>query len=234
VGTVLFASQAMLHAGSKLDQPHPTPFRVSDSPSRNDCWMLELFDQVARQANVPIGFENRHGCWFAPRSIVHDTDARTLRAQTARQAFDEVAAISGMFVWQEIDGVAVIRPADAWPDPNNILNLPTDSIHLVNVTADDALYHALDATLLVHYRRPKVVQTYRLLDLRMTIDFAGGTLLRALNTIVRAKGDAEWRIAYGNDGAAILIGSLSTLQGSQSALVRSITWNPRAAAAFAP
>ena len=68
----------------------------------------------------------------------------------------------------------------------------------------------------------------------MTVDFSGGTLLRALNTIVRAKGDAEWRIAYGNDGAAVLISSLSSLQDSTTVLVRSVTWNPRTTTAFAP
>ena len=207
----LLAAGQSLHGASKLDRPRAAQFRVSDELVADNCAMFELFDQIARTANVPLGFEGVPGCGFGRRTSVPSGFGRVLDASTPREAFDEVVALNRNFQWQEIDGVVVVRPTAAWDDPENLLNVPAHAFQLMNVAADDALYRVLDAAT----PRVRYVQTrgrvHGPLEAPVSVDFSGGTLLRALNAVIRAKGDAEWRVGYASSEAAILIGKLSKL-----------------------
>jgi hypothetical protein len=219
----LALSPLKIQGSSRLDRPYSGNFRVSNSDT-GGCGMLELFDQVAREARIAIGFENAPGCWFGPRSVLKD-GGHVLTARTAREAFDEVARLSRTFSWREIDGVVVIRPTSAWEDADSFLRLRVDAFQLLNVSLDEALYRALDAAT----PRLRFTRANRLLsspfDVPMSVDFFGGSLLGALTTIIRAKGDAEWHVGYTNAGAAILISSLSRLDSSATAFVPPIAWN---------
>ena len=214
-----------IQGSSRLDRPHSGNFRVSNPDTVGGCGMLELFDQVAREARIAIGFENAPGCWFGPRSVVTD-GGHVLTARTAREAFDEVAGLTGTFSWREINGVVVIRPASAWEDADSFLRLRVDAFQLLNVSLDEALYRALDAaTPRLRFPRANRLSSSPF-DVPMSVDFSGGSLLGALTTIVRAKGDAEWHVGYTNAGAAILISSLSRLDSSATAFVPPIAWKP--------
>jgi hypothetical protein len=216
-GTLVFGA-------SKLDRALNGKFYVSDISSIDDCAVFELFDQVARTANIPLGFENAPGCGFGRRAVVSDDRRRVLAASTPREALDEVAALNGNFRWQEIDGMVVVRPEDAWQDAGNLLNLPARSFQMMNVAGDDALSRVLEAA------TPRVtyVQSRKRasgsLDAPVSVDFSGGSLLRALNAVVRAKGDAEWRVGYASGEAAILIGRLSKLSEPAVGYVSRIVW----------
>jgi hypothetical protein len=234
---VALAIGGIVRGSSKLGRPQPNAFRISSPSNRDACSMLELFDQVARQARTPLGFENAPGCWFGPRSVVKDDSGYVLRARTAREAFDEVAAFTETFSWREIDGVVVVRPISAWDEADSFLSLRVDPFQLLNVSLDAALYRALDATTpRLRYSRTRRLSSWSPFDVPMSADFAGGTLMAALTRIVRAKGDAEWRVGYANGNAAIQIGPLSTLASSATALVAPISWTPssRAVAAATP
>jgi hypothetical protein len=188
--------------------------------------MLELFDQVARQARTPLGFESAPGCWFGPRSVVPVGTGQVLQARTAREAFDEVAAFTEAFSWREINGVVVVRPVSAWSDADSFLSLRADAFQLLNVSVDEALYRALDAaTPRLRFARPARLSSSPF-DVPMSVDFSGGSLLGALTAIVRAKGDAEWQVGYTNAGPAILVSSLSRLDSPATAFVPAIAWKP--------
>jgi hypothetical protein len=198
------------------------------------CSVLELFDQVARQARIPIGFESARGCWLGSRSAVPASGARTLRARTAREAFDEIAELSGAFSWRDANGVVVIRPAGAWREAG-FLSLRVGAFHMINVSLDEALCRALDeATPRVRYERPRRSRPLEPIEIPMSVDFSGGTLMDALTAIVRAKGSAEWQVAYSNGRAGVLISALDTLDTSATALVTAVAWtSPPAAATVA-
>jgi len=224
IGVGVLDVGAALSAASRLDRPHAGKLRVSDRSPLDDCAMFELFDQVARVANVPLGFENVLGCGFGQRTALAIDRTTLLVASTPREAFDEVAALSGHFRWEEIDGMAVVRPSSAWHERDNLLNLPAHSFQLMNVDARDALYRVLDAaTPNVGYEVSRK-QASGVLDAPVSVDFGGGNLLRALNAIVRAKGDAEWRVGYSKGEAAILIGRLSKLNEPAVGYVSRIVW----------
>jgi hypothetical protein len=215
---------------SRLDRALNGKFYVSEVSPLDDCAMFELFDQVARTANIPIGFENAPGCGFGRRANVPEDRGRILAASTAREAFDEVAALNGNFEWQDIDGMVIVRPEDAWHDASNLLNLPARSFQITNVAADDALYRVLDAaTPRVTYVASRK-RASGSLDAPVSVDFGGGSLLRALDAVVRAKGDAEWRVGYASGEAAILIGRLSKLSEPAVGYVSRIIWKAPAAA----
>ena len=209
---------------SRFDRAAAGKFYVSNVTRFDDCAMFELFDQVARTANVSLGFENAPGCGFGQRTIVLDDRGRALVATTAREAFDEIVALNGHFQWQEIDGMAIVRPATAWHDADNLLNRPAQSFQLMNVAAGDALYRVLDAaTPRVTYAQSPV-RAPGSLEAPVSVDFGGGSLLRALNAVVRARGDAEWRVGYASGQAAILVGRLSKLSEPAVGYVSRIVW----------
>ena len=222
---LIFLVQGNLVLGaSKLDRPLNGKFYVSDISPADDCAMFELFDQIARTANIPLGFENVPGCGFGRRTIVRDDKRSILAASTPREALDEVAALNHNFRWQEIDGMIIVRPADAWEDSANLLNLPARAFQMMNVDADDALYRVLDAATprVTYVRSRKQAPGSRATP--VSVDFSGGSLLRALNAVVRAKGDAEWRVGYSSGEAAILIGKLSKLSEPAVGYVSRIVW----------
>jgi hypothetical protein len=226
VALSLLVSGRTVRGASKFDRPSAGKFRVSYLTNPDDCAMFEAFDQVARAANVPLGFENLPGCGFGQRAIVSTDRGLALRASTPREAFDEIASLNDSVRWQEIDGMAVVRPAAAWNDVDNLLNLPAHSFQLMNVGAGDALDRVLQAAT----PRVRYVQSRKReqgpLEAPFSVDFGGGTMLRALNAVVRAKGDAEWRVGYTKGSAAILIGRLSTLTAPAAAYVGPIWKSP--------
>jgi hypothetical protein len=234
VALIFFIQTNLVLGASKLDRVLNGRFYVSDISPVDDCAMFELFDQIARTANIPLGFENAAGCGFGRRTIVRDDQRSALAASTPREAFDEVAALTGSFRWKEIDGMVVVRPSSAWQVRDNLLNLPARSFQLMNVDAGDALYRVLDAaTPNVRYESARKA-VYGVLEAPVSIDFSGGTLLRALNAVVRAKGDAEWRVGYSSGEAAILIGKLSKLSEPAVGYVSRIFWKtPSAPGAIA-
>lgn len=224
VSVSVVAAGQLLYGASKLDRPRSAQFRVSDYLVADNCSMFELFDQVARTASVPLGFENMPGCGFGRRTGVAAGFGRVLDASTAREAFDEVVALNRNFQWQELDGVVIVRPTAAWDDPENLLNVPAHAFQLMNVAADDALYRVLDAaTPRVHYVQTRG-RVHGSLEAPVSVDFSGGTLLRGLNAVIRAKGDAEWRVGYASNEAAILIGKLSKLSEPAVGYVSRIMW----------
>jgi hypothetical protein len=222
-----------LRGASKLDRPSAGQLRVSDHARPDNCAMFELFDQVARAAGVPLGFENLPGCGFGQRTVVPGNRGAVLFASTPREAFDEIAALNDSFRWQEMDGMAIVRPVAAWYDADDLLNLPAHSFQLMNVGADDALYRVLQAaTPRVRYVQSRK-RVYGPLDAPVSVDFGGGTMLGALNAVVRAKGDAEWRVGSTNGAAAILIGRLSKLTEPAAAYVGPIWKTPTVRGAVA-
>ncbi len=94
----------------------------------------------------------------------------------------------------------------------------------------EALFRALDATAQqLRHPQPARLVSARLNEPLLSVDFSGGSLLRALNAVVRAKTNAEWRVAYGKTDAVVMVGRLSTLDTTESVLVKSITWTPNTA-----
>jgi hypothetical protein len=131
---------------SKLDAPVGGEFRVDNPLGHSPCGFWNALDQLARRAHVLVGFENTPDCWpSGGGALAPGEGALDLTGMTARQALDHLVGLDTTYRWQEIDGVAVIRPMAAWDDPTNMLNRPSAAFDVVNAHVHEALHVLLQA-----------------------------------------------------------------------------------------
>ena len=133
-------------------------------------------------ARVPMGFEAapsvRPGGWKVEAS------GKPLRA-----VLDAIVAADSRYEWRDENGVIVLRPSAAWTDRNNAIYRNVGSIRFDEVGAADAMriVAALFGTDLVGSQRNDLGDTKR-----FSLDLPPGTILDALNGIVRAHGLLTW------------------------------------------
>jgi hypothetical protein len=130
---------------SRLDAPVGGEFRIDNPLGRSPCSFWNVLAQLAQRTRVFVGFENTPDCWTGGRVLASGEGALDLTGMTARQALDHLVALESSYRWQEIDGVAVIRPVAAWDDPTNMLNRPTAAFNVANAHVHEVLHVLLQA-----------------------------------------------------------------------------------------
>jgi hypothetical protein len=205
---------------SNLDTPIRSDFRIDNPSFLNPCAGHLPVDEVARQANVLVGFENTPDCWLGPMAVKAGAVSEILTGMSARQAFDHLMTLMPMYSWKEMEGVAVVRPRAAWDDPTDVLNLPAASFSAIDTPVNDALHMALQAVIPpVFYPHHDVPHFGRPIDVAVTVAFPGGTMLEALNAIVRAHQSAHWQLGYSGNMATVALESLVFTGGGVGAPV---------------
>jgi hypothetical protein len=112
------------------------------------------------------------------------------------------------FSWKEVDGTIVVRPKTAWEDARNVLNLPTAAFEATVQPLDDVLHMLLNAvTPKVFLPHTDVANPERPINRPVTVAFRGGTMLDALNAVIRLRPGLDWQLGYvsGRPFADILI-----------------------------
>jgi hypothetical protein len=194
---------------SALDDPIRKEFRIDDPRSLQPCASGIAIDQVARATHVLAGFENTPDCWLSPRSLAAVTGIDIVAGMSARQAFDHVIASMPMFSWKELNSVVVVRPTMASADPNDLLNQSVQPFQASNAYVDDVLHRVLlAATPSLFIPHEDVPRSGELVRHSMTLTFSGGTMLDALNAMIRAHGSAEWHVGYVDRRAQVLVTTL--------------------------
>jgi hypothetical protein len=104
---------------------------------------------------------------------------------------DEIVAADRRYEWRDENGVIVLRPAAAWTDGSNPLHRNLDAIRFADVGVTDVLSlmvamfgQELDAS-----QRTAIGDARR-----FDLDLPPGTVLDALNGIVRAHGKLSWAV----------------------------------------
>jgi hypothetical protein len=198
---------------SKLDDAIAGECRIANPRSMHPCDAGVAVDQLARHANVLVGFENTPDCRPSGRARSPGAANEILTGISARQAFDHLMTSMPQYSWKEMNGVVVVRPKAAWENPRNPLNLPTSRFEATDQRVDNVLHtvlHAVTPSMFIphqHVPRPDAPSN-RLVD----VTFSGGTMLDALNAVVRAHGDLEWQLGYpgGSEYRAVI--TLNTLE----------------------
>jgi hypothetical protein len=192
---------------SSLDAAIPGGFTIGDL-RQSQCHVTAVVGALARDAGLLVGIEQPPGCrpgpWFESAAHPRLADDESVTVGTAREALDLVARFTGS-EWRELDGVVVVRPAGAWNDPLNRLNLPTAPFTAHEMRVRDML------SLVLHRVTPsQFTPSYApphpgrlLVNRAVSATFPGGTLLEAFNAIVRAHGAAWWQLGHRGDAHTI-------------------------------
>lgn len=205
---------------SSLDRPIQGEFRISKPERLHPCLFHVPVDQIARKVHLLLGFENTTDCWLSKRSLELSDNGEVVTGKTPRQLLDHLVALVPGFRWQDMDDVVVVRPSRAWDDPKNPLNLPARPFNAVDAHMNDLLHLALSAAtpslMFPHVDRSGSEGS---LDRRVSIAFSGGTIIDALNAVVRADNDSEWQFGYIESRATVEVSALALSGGSVMAPV---------------
>jgi hypothetical protein len=204
-GVTLSAQSARPHSG--FDTPMTGAIQVEDLSGRNPCHLWTALEQLARQAQVRIGFEQTLDCSPAPWVLRPYGPSLSLDGLTPRQAIERILAQRPDYRWTEVDGVAVIRPVTAWTPAGSVLNArvaaftvadehPHLALHTLFQSSQPPLFlEHTDLRLSGNGRRLDDPGYAGLIDVPVSVKFAGGNLFQALNAITRGFGGI-WQAAY--------------------------------------
>jgi hypothetical protein len=235
LGLLVIALARTLGAQSKLDEPAKGEFRIISPRVLDPCKLGIAVEELGLQAHMLVGFQSAPDCFPGSRlrdglavealgqlSTREGDHLEVLKEMSTRQAFDHLMTLMPTYSWKEMDGVIVVRPKAAWDNPEDVLNLPTRPFETTNEPLDDVLHILLQAV------TPSVFSPHR--DARrpqasfyhpVAVAFPGGTMLEAVNAVVRARPAAFWEMGYTGTSHATII--LSTL-----------IFDPNGATAMAP
>jgi hypothetical protein len=171
---------------SALEVPLSIGIRVMALGEQPQCAIGTAVDQIARQTNVLVAIEHTRDCetfgWSASRPY-----DEVLTGLSLRQALDHLVARVPTYRWKVIDDVVVVRPTVAWDDATNPLNRPTTRFTVTQARLHDVLH------MLVAAVTPTVSKSHTdvtgnppwPIDRPVSVAFAGGTMLDALNAVIR-------------------------------------------------
>ena len=194
--TVVLAASGGLFADTNtgLDGPLPT---VVVPAALTACDAHAVAQRIARTAGIPLGFEaiatcnsesdppRLSGTWTFERKLTPaGEDSVTLTGMSVRKAFDWLIKKAPEYSWREINGVAVVRPKDAWLDGTNPLNARADRL--------DGEVRLEDALNLVLLRQLRGAGNNQFSQRRIAVTFGGGTIAEALSAIAAADRSRGW------------------------------------------
>ena len=157
---------------------------------------------LARSARVPIGFEEvaaEPQEFEGNLAMVPLEERKSLIGLTVGRALDLLVAADPRYAWREQDGVLLLRPVAAWRDREHYLQAPVPGLEADRRRAIDIaknLYERQGIRIIwssggviggpSHFEHD--------LGRLISVSLGPGTLLDALNAIVKAHGGLGWLI----------------------------------------
>jgi hypothetical protein len=174
------------------------------SPKPGEERLRFLIALIARSARVPIGFEEVAGIptpFDGNLSTIPPSARTALIGLSVREALDALVSSDSRYSWRETGGVILIRPVEAWADPAHFLHQQLSGFRLGNSTVSDvakALYARFSVP--VKYGEGGVLGDPPAPDFglenRMDFNVPSGSMVDALNSVVRAHGGLGWMVHY--------------------------------------
>jgi hypothetical protein len=192
VVALLAALSAPTGAQSPLDDAR---VRLAIPSPVDPCEVQAFANWIAMLAQIPNGFEaasSPRDCQGTPSG---NFPPRPAPAISVRAAFDRLVAEAPGYAWRVEGGVVVMRPIAAWADRSNILNTQVPTYQSFAQEVREA-FHTISApfaprSLLSPWQNGPVT-----LGVPLDVAFSGGTLLDALNTLVRNNPRLSWSVGY--------------------------------------
>jgi hypothetical protein len=181
------------------------------SPKPGEERLRFLLMLISRSARVPIGFEEVAGFpmpYDGNLSTISSSERTVLIGLTVGEALDALVSADPRYSWREQDGLILIRPVEAWEDPARFLHQRFGGFFLRDSTVSDvakALFARFSVA--IKFGEGGVLgdppgPDFRL-ERRMDYDVPSGTMIDALNSVVRAHGGLGWMVHYANARADI-------------------------------
>lgn len=163
-----------------------------------------LVAMIARSARLPIGFEEvaaEPQAYDGNLARVSEENRTRLIGLTVRRALDLLVTADRRYMWEERDGVILIRPIAAWNDPTHYLTRPTGVIEVKSQRPVDIvkqLYERQGLSIIwgsggLIGDPPSVEHD---VNLRISLSTGGRTILDTLNAVVVGHGGLGWLIEY--------------------------------------
>lgn len=150
--------------------------------------------RLARASGVLLGFQRLPICRLpnVAASTSHTGRSEDLSGLTVREALNRLTMLVAGYRWEEREGIAVVRPSEAWGDSADPLNFQVSPFNVANVRINEVIQTALG------FPASNRAESGRLIDRRIFVSFHGGTLLDALNSAIRNHQAAGWSagVAY--------------------------------------
>ena len=178
------------------------------------CAVVPAALSVARHYDVPIGIEEApDGCWGKPLESTAEDWSAHAKPSEIENALDGLVAAAPAYAWREMGGVVVIRPRSAWSSSSHILRRPVGAFDATFSDLASAL-NALSQSLPPRRFQSWIdsaslappgttgIRTNLFPPLRRpdrapySVRFDGGTLLDAMNAMVRRHDRAGWLLSY--------------------------------------
>ncbi len=187
---------------------------------RVTCGAPDLAFRIGSALSLPVGVEVARPDDCNRRTGEKTQVAYDLIGMSKEDALRTLSEYDGRYRWTEDAGVLVGRPINSVSDPHDFLNWPRGhafSVHEVRLQA--ALFEL--GTMLGPWRFVADGSSSRrgttpLLETRISLEIADGTVLEAFNAIVASHGAAGWSISYCSDVGTIDTAtfSIATFDGS--------------------
>jgi hypothetical protein len=113
-------------AGGAAQTPSPLDTRVTTFRLPNPlppCGIVAGVGRLRQRAAISIGFEVESACVDSRPQFRSSPTDDDLDGLTVRDVLDRLVAMVPAYQWREVGGIVVIRPALAWDDPREPLNL---------------------------------------------------------------------------------------------------------------
>jgi hypothetical protein len=170
------------------------------------CGLEAVLLSLANETDVRIGFERTSDCeghqaFGFPEAYkrLDLTNAEVLDGTPVKDVLGRVAVLVPDYDWAIMEGVAVFRPSAAWKDASDPLAARVPAMRYAEAPAGRIVGTILN---LPAAQGPKRM---------MSIDFPGGTVLEALNSLVRSQ-PAMWYAS--TDGGQLHLSVMNIPTGS--------------------
>jgi hypothetical protein len=150
----------------------------------------ECLWRIAERDHIPLGVE------FERDSTPGDRLPFSGPALSVKTFLDRFVETHPSYEWRQMDRGVVVRPRAAWRGQESVLNRPVQAFHVADVTLPE-FFQLLDTPDRIRHFSSEMLIPGDERRRRVTLDFDGGSLLDAINTVARAYDyNVAWKVEY--------------------------------------
>jgi hypothetical protein len=201
-----FLAAACVSVGGQSRLPDVRVPRIYLPKQLPPCTVPQFIKRIEATIDRPLSFEVRpedYGCWS--QLPVRPSPLLGSDLSSVGDVLDHLLTSDQRYEWRDMDGVIVVRPTNAWRNPDHFLHRPVAAFTVADGHLAGALA-TISATLQPWaFGNPDFLLVATPLLPPIHTSFRGGTVLDGLNSIVASRNDLGWTVYYCTDGTGVRI-----------------------------